>query len=61
MKKKRLRLKTVGIVYSDVKREYFPTEEQYLTEKDARKDAVAIGAYLKKLKINPIFYPANAF
>jgi D-alanine-D-alanine ligase len=61
VKKKHLQLKAVGIVYSDVKREYFPTEEQYLTEKDAKKDAVIIESYLKKLKINTILYPANTF
>ena len=27
--------KKVGIIYSDVKREYFPTEAQYITEKEA--------------------------
>ena len=34
--------KTAAILYSDVKREYFPTKEQYLTEKDAIKDARVI-------------------
>jgi len=44
--------KNVAIIYSDVKREYFPTEEQYLTEKDADKDAEVIASYLEKLEVN---------
>jgi hypothetical protein len=28
--------KKVAILYSDVKREYFPTEAHYITEKDAQ-------------------------
>ena len=35
--------KKVGIIYSDVQRDFFPTESQYITEKDAEKDARLIG------------------
>src|SRR5574339_179251 len=49
----------VGITYSDVKREYFPTEEQYITEKDAEEDAKAIAAYVEKLGIKAYLYPGN--
>ena len=52
--------KKVGIIYSDVKREYFPTEAQYLTEKDAFQDAQIIASYLKKLGISILLYPASA-
>lgn len=52
--------KNVGIIFSEVKREYFPTEVQYLTEKDAYHDARIIGQYLEKLGINTFLYPANA-
>src|SRR3989344_6453996 len=52
--------KTAAILYSDVKREYFPTKEQYLTEKDAIKDARVIAKYFKKLGIKPVLYAANA-
>lgn len=48
--------KTVGIVYSDVKREYFPTETQYLTEKDSDHEARVIGSYLEKLNIHVYYY-----
>ena len=51
--------KTVGLIYSDVKREYFPTEGQYLTEKDALRDAKIIASYLEKIGITPLFYPGN--
>ena len=49
----------VGIIYSDVKREYFPTESQYITEKDADKDASLIGEYLETLGISVFLYPGN--
>lgn len=49
----------VGIIYSDVKREYFPTYEQYLTEKDAFKDAKLISVYLNKLGVDVEIYSGN--
>ena len=52
--------KRVGIIYSDVKREYFPTEMQYITEKDADKDAQLIGNYLESLGVTCLLYPGNA-
>lgn len=57
--KKYLLPKTVAIIYSDVKREYFPTEAQYLTEKDAFKDARVIGDYLKKMGVKIYLLAAN--
>lgn len=50
----------VGIIYSEVKREYFPTEAQYLTEKDAFSDARIVASYLKKLGITTHLYSGNA-
>jgi len=50
----------VGIVFSDVRREYFPTEVQFITEKDAKKDAELIGEYLETLGITVLLYPGNA-
>jgi D-alanine-D-alanine ligase len=52
--------KKVGILFSDVRREYFPTEVQYLTEQDADKDAQLIGAYLETLGITVHLYPGDA-
>jgi D-alanine-D-alanine ligase len=51
--------KRVGIIYSDVKKECFATEVQYITEKDADKDAMLIGEYLMRLGINVSLYPGN--
>ncbi|MFH1896193.1 MAG: hypothetical protein ABH814_01810 [bacterium] len=51
--------KKVGILYSDVKREYFPTEEQFITEKSAKSDAEAIAEYLIKLGVKAELYPGN--
>jgi D-alanine-D-alanine ligase len=52
--------KKVGILYSDVQRENFPTEEQYITEKHAERDAHLIGEYVTALGIEVHFHPGNA-
>lgn len=49
--------KKIAILYSEVKREYFPTQAQYLTEKDAKKDAEAVAAYIQKMGIKARLYP----
>ena len=51
---------SVGILYSDVQRHYFPTEAQYITEKDAEQDARLIGEYLATLGITITLYPGDA-
>jgi len=51
--------KKVGIVYSDARRRYFPTESQFITEKEAKKDAVLIGKYLETLGITVLLYPGD--
>jgi D-alanine-D-alanine ligase len=51
--------KKVAIIYSDVKREYFPTTAQYLTEKDAFDDATVISSYLVKMGVKTILIPGN--
>jgi D-alanine-D-alanine ligase len=51
--------KKIGIIFSDVKRENFPSEAAYITEKDAEHDAQAIAEYINKLGIEPLFYPGN--
>jgi D-alanine-D-alanine ligase len=50
----------VGILYSDVQRSHFPTEAQYITEKEAEQDAFIIGEYVKALGIEVRFHPGNA-
>jgi len=51
--------KKVVILFSEVKREYFPTEAQYLTEKDADQDAHVIGSYLETLGIDVHLFAGN--
>jgi D-alanine-D-alanine ligase len=50
----------IGIIYSDVRREYFPTEAQYITEKDAEEDARVIGSFLQELGFNVLYHPGNS-
>lgn len=52
--------KKVGVIFSDVKKEYFPTQAQYLTEKGADHDALVVAKYLEKLEVTPLLYPGNA-
>ena len=59
-KKNHSLIKKAGILYSEVNKKYFPTEAQYLTEKDAFRDATIIASYLKKIKIKPLLYLGNA-
>lgn len=51
--------KSVGIIYSDVKRKYFPTRQQYITEKDAEKDAELISRFLRNLGVTVKTFPGN--
>lgn len=51
--------KRVGVVYSEVRREYFPTESQYITEKDAEHDARVVSTYLEKIGIEVELYPGD--
>lgn len=51
--------KKVGIIYSEVKREYFPTEAQYLTEADAEHDAQVIAGYLNKMGTETTLLPGD--
>jgi D-alanine-D-alanine ligase len=52
--------KKVAITYSEVRREYFPTEAQYISEQDAEGDARLIGEYLNQLGIEALLYPGDA-
>ena len=48
--------KSVGILYSEVKREYFPTEARYITEKDAKSHSELVGKYIADLGIDVKLY-----
>ncbi len=52
--------KKVAIVYSEIKREYFPTEEQYITEADAFEDAQLISKYVERLGVECSILPGDA-
>ncbi len=52
--------KKVAIVHSEIKREYFPTEAQYITEANAEEDAKIICKYCAKLGVEAITLPGNA-
>lgn len=52
--------KMVGIVHSHIRREDFPTEAQYITEKDAIQNARVIGEYLNTMGIEARLYPGDA-
>ena len=52
--------KKVAILYSEVKRKYFPTHEQYLTEKDAFAEASSFIPHLTKLGIKTVLVPADS-
>jgi D-alanine-D-alanine ligase len=49
----------IGILYSKVRREDFPTEAQYITEKDADLDAYLIGEYLGTFGVDVSLYPGD--
>ena len=51
--------KKVGLIYSFVKRSYFPTYSQYITENDSLKEARLTAKYLNKMGIETILYPGN--
>lgn len=52
-------IKSIAILHSDVRREYFLTQEGYETEKNAHSDAHAIAQYAKNLARNVHVVSAN--
>ncbi len=50
----------VTILYSDVQRSYFPSEELYITELGAEQDAVLIAEILESMGIEVSLYPGDA-
>lgn len=49
----------MAILYSDAKRKYFSTDEDYLTEKDSDLEAEAFLPYLKQLGVKGVPIPAD--
>lgn len=52
-------IKNIAVLYSAVKREYFNTEAEYITEKDAESDAEKVMSYLKNLGFDAYIIPAD--
>jgi D-alanine-D-alanine ligase len=50
----------VGIIYSHVQRDDFPTLAQYITEKDAAQDAHLVGEYLGAMGVDVQLYPGDS-
>ncbi|MBI5222208.1 MAG: hypothetical protein HY980_01795, partial [Candidatus Magasanikbacteria bacterium] len=53
------RAKRMAILYSDAKREYFPTEEQYITEAEVEGRAKVVTPFFEKIGIKVDLIPAN--
>ncbi len=49
----------IAILYSDARREYFPTEEMYIAEIEVKTRAEIIAKYLNKLNIETVILPGN--
>ncbi|PIP52088.1 hypothetical protein COX09_03470 [Candidatus Beckwithbacteria bacterium CG23_combo_of_CG06-09_8_20_14_all_47_9] len=56
----RLLPKRVVILHSEVKRKYFPTNAQYLTERGVDKDAASFIPYLERMGVKAVALPADA-
>lgn len=52
--------KKIAILYTEAKREYFHTQNEYFTEKSAKKDAIIISKYINQLKIKTQIFPGNS-
>jgi len=51
--------KSIAIIYSDARREYFPTEEQYLTEAEVYPRAKVVAKYIEKMGIKTYLFPGS--
>lgn len=49
----------VAIVYSDVKRSYFPTKQAYITEKDVYNEARILGRIIERLGVKVDLIPGG--
>lgn len=49
----------IGIMYSDAKREYFPTEQQFITEEEVFHRSEIIAKYFEKMGLQVTLLPGN--
>lgn len=52
--------KRVAILYTDARREYFPTEQAYISEAEVEQRAKLIATYFAKMNIDTILFPGDA-
>lgn len=50
----------VAVIYSDARREYFPTEAQYITEAEVKGRGEVIAEYLHRLNVDAQTFPGNS-
>jgi len=55
------KIKLVAVAYSNIERDWFPTEESYLAELEVEKRALDVIAELEKLGIPAKGYPGDAY
>ena len=49
----------IAVLYSDARREYFPTQEQYATEAEVESRAQIVASYLGKIGHRAAIFPGN--
>lgn len=59
MIKRKKTSQTICILYSQAKREYFPTQEQFITEEEVYHRATLIAKYLDKMGMGCVLYPGD--
>lgn len=52
--------KRVAILYSDAKREYFPTEQSYFSEAEVKDRAAIIATFFAKMNIDTALFPGDS-
>jgi len=52
--------KRIAILYSDAKREYFPTEQLFISEVEVKERAGLVAKYLEKMKIEVALFPGDS-
>lgn len=51
--------KRIALLYSDAKREYFPTEQLFISEVEVKERAFIVAGYLNKMGIDTACFPGN--
>lgn len=51
--------KRIALLYSDAKREYFPTQQLYISEVEVKDRSIMIAGYLNKMGIDTACFPGD--